>query len=304
HRPVHDRVRPRTEGEPRRARPPVRLSDARRRELPAPHHRPLARRRPRAVDEAGARHEVAAAGAHLLMRRWPAPALLAVPLVAAACGGGGSSSSPPPTVSNLSPVAYVKGAAVKTAEATSEHVTVKGLAQVSGQTVTLDGSGDFDQQSRVGSMNVDFSAGGINGTIDEVISGTTIYMRSPLLDCLGRVKDRIDGSLAYRKSCRMMICGACGMRMDGAAVLACKQRMFDMAQAGHVPTISAMGNLPIVKDIVVDMVPFWQKFNAMKPYLQPGYDRPDDGREYRIEQGRMNVVHKESLCINCGRCVP
>ena len=116
------------------------------------------------------------------MRRWPAPALLAVPLVAAACGGGGgSSSSPPPTVSNLSPVAYVKGAAVKTAEATSEHVTVKGLAQVSGQTVTLDGSGDFDQQSRVGSMNVDFSAGGINGTIDEVISGTTIYMRSPLL---------------------------------------------------------------------------------------------------------------------------
>ena len=89
------------------------------------------------------------------MRRWPAPALLAVPLVAAACGGGGgSSSSPPPTVSNLSPVAYVKGAAVKTAEATSEHVTVKGLAQVSGQTVTLDGSGDFDQQSRVGSISV------------------------------------------------------------------------------------------------------------------------------------------------------
>ena len=61
-----------------------------------------------------------------------------------------------------------------------------------------------------------------------------------LLDCLDLVKDRIDGSLAYRKSCRMMICGSCGMRMDGAAVLACKQRMFDMAQAGHVPTISAM----------------------------------------------------------------
>ena len=46
-----------------------------------------------------------------------------------------------------------------------------------------------------------------------------------LLDCLDIVKDKIDGSLAYRKSCRMMICGSCGMRMDGAAVLACKTRM-------------------------------------------------------------------------------
>ena len=41
-----------------------------------------------------------------------------------------------------------------------------------------------------------------------------------LLDVLDIVKDRLDGSLAYRKSCRMMICGSCGMRMDGAAVLA------------------------------------------------------------------------------------
>src|SRR5260370_16538894 len=64
-----------------------------------------------------------------------------------------------------------------------------------------------------------------------------------------------------------------------------------------------MGNLPIVKDLVVDMDPFWQKFKAMKPYLQPGFERPEDGREYRISQERMNVVHKESLCINCGCCV-
>src|SRR5436305_13021882 len=100
-----------------------------------------------------------------------------------------------------------------------------------------------------------------------------------LLDVLDIVKDQIDGTLAYRKSCRMMICGSCGMRMDGAAVLACKTRMYEIAEAGHVPTISAMGNLPIVKDLVVDMGPFWQKLRAMKPYLQPGYERPDDDRE-------------------------
>ena len=84
-----------------------------------------------------------------------------------------------------------------------------------------------------------------------------------LLDCLDIVKDRVDGTLAYRKSCRMMICGSCGMRMDGAAVLACKTRMYEVAEAGHVPVISAMGNLPIVKDLVVDMEPFWGKIRAV-----------------------------------------
>jgi succinate dehydrogenase / fumarate reductase iron-sulfur subunit len=124
-----------------------------------------------------------------------------------------------------------------------------------------------------------------------------------LLDCLDIVKDRHDGSLAYRKSCRMMICGSCGMRMDGGAVLACKVRMYDIANAGHVPVISAMGNLPVIKDLVVDMDPFWTKFKAMKPYLQPGYSQPEDGKEHLISQERMNVIHKESLCINCGCCV-
>ncbi|MDQ4030389.1 MAG: 2Fe-2S iron-sulfur cluster-binding protein [Actinomycetota bacterium] len=124
-----------------------------------------------------------------------------------------------------------------------------------------------------------------------------------LLDVLDLIKDRVDGTLAYRKSCRMMICGSCGMRMDGAAVLACKTRMYDIAKSGHVPVISAMGNLPIVKDLVVDMGPFWRKMRAMKPYLQPGYEEPPEGKEFRVSQQQMNVIHKEALCINCGCCV-
>jgi succinate dehydrogenase / fumarate reductase iron-sulfur subunit len=124
-----------------------------------------------------------------------------------------------------------------------------------------------------------------------------------LLDCLDIVKDRQDGTLAFRKSCRMMICGSCGMRMDGAAVLACKTRMYDIAQAGHVLVISAMGNLPIVKDLVVDMEAFGEKFQQMEPYLQPGYEEGAEGKEYVVSQGRMNHVHKEALCINCGCCV-
>jgi succinate dehydrogenase iron-sulfur subunit len=123
-----------------------------------------------------------------------------------------------------------------------------------------------------------------------------------LLDVLDLIKDKVDGSLAYRKSCRMMICGSCGMRMDGRAVLACKERMKPIVDAGHVPVISAMGNLPIIRDLVVDMSPFWGKIRAIKPYLQPGYEEPPE-REWVFDQKEMNPIHKEALCIMCGCCV-
>src|SRR5215470_3743943 len=123
-----------------------------------------------------------------------------------------------------------------------------------------------------------------------------------LLDVLDIIKDRYDGTLSYRKSCRMMICGSCGMRMDGAAVLACKTRMYDIAKAGHEPVISPMGNLPVVKDLVVDMDPFWGKIRAVKPWLDPGYDEVAE-KERIVSQQQMNVIHKEALCIMCGCCV-
>ena len=123
-----------------------------------------------------------------------------------------------------------------------------------------------------------------------------------LLDVLDLIKDRVDGSLAYRKSCRMMICGSCGMRMDGRAILACKERMLPIVERGHVPVISAMGNMPIVKDLVVDMNVFWSKIRAMKPYLDPAYEEYPE-KEFVVSQEQMNPILKESLCIMCGCCV-
>jgi succinate dehydrogenase / fumarate reductase, iron-sulfur subunit len=123
-----------------------------------------------------------------------------------------------------------------------------------------------------------------------------------LLDVLDLIKDKHDGTLAYRKSCRMMICGSCGMRMDGRAVLACKERMKPIVEAGHVPVISAMGNMPVLKDLVVDMSPFWGKIRAVKPWLDPGYDEVAE-KERVVSQQQMNVIHKEALCIMCGCCV-
>ena len=123
-----------------------------------------------------------------------------------------------------------------------------------------------------------------------------------LLDVLDIIKDRVDGTLAYRKSCRMMICGSCGMRMDGRAVLACKERMKPIVDRGHVPVISPMGNLPILKDLVVDMGPFWEKIRAVRPWVEPGYEEYPE-REFRHSQEQMNPIHKEALCIMCGCCV-
>jgi hypothetical protein len=103
--------------------------------------------------------------------------LLVLPL--AACGGGSKSSAPP---SNMTPVAYVKSAATKTAQAPSEHVTVKGSVTVATTVVPIDATGDFDNATKSGSMHVAFSAGGLSGTTDEVLHGTTVYLQSPLLN--------------------------------------------------------------------------------------------------------------------------
>ncbi len=122
-----------------------------------------------------------------------------------------------------------------------------------------------------------------------------------LLDALDAVKDKRDGTLAYRKSCRMAVCGSCGMRMDGGAVLACKMAMKPIVEAGHVPTISPMGNLPVIKDLVVDMEPFWAKIRSVKPFLQSeAHPAKESLVEPRVQQANIG---KEALCIMCGCCV-
>jgi len=123
-----------------------------------------------------------------------------------------------------------------------------------------------------------------------------------LLDVLDVVKDEVDGSLSYRKSCRMAVCGSCGMRMNGAAVLACKTPMKPLVDRGEVPVISPMGNLPVIKDLVVDMGPFWEKFRAIKPYLDDGGEDPPV-KEWRVQQHQLDQIMKEALCIQCGCCV-
>ena len=123
-----------------------------------------------------------------------------------------------------------------------------------------------------------------------------------LLDVLDIIKDQVDGTLSFRKSCRMMICGSCGMRMDGRAILACRERMMPIVESGHVPTISAMGNMPVVKDLVVDMNPFWEKIRRMKPWVDSGTTEHPE-KEHLYSQAEMEPIQKEALCVMCGCCV-
>src|SRR6476661_11215840 len=94
-----------------------------------------------------------------------------------------------------------------------------------------------------------------------------------ILDCLNRIKWEQDGSLAYRKNCRNTICGSCAMRINGRSALACKENVGSevarFAPDAEIPeiTIAPLGNMPVIKDLVVDMQSFWNHLEAVDPYI-------------------------------------
>ena len=109
--------------------------------------------------------------------RTAAVLLVAAPLALTACGGGSSSSTK--TV-DLTPVASVKAAAQKSAQATSEHVDLNATATVQGSPFAITGSGDFDSAKKTGQMTAHANLQGIDMQIDEVLDGTALYLKSPL----------------------------------------------------------------------------------------------------------------------------
>jgi hypothetical protein len=108
---------------------------------------------------------------------------LAIPLAAAACGGGKSASTSTAALPD-DPLAAVKGAARKTAQAGSERTKLAGSVVASGQTITFTGGGAFDTKTQLGSMSVDLSISGLNSTVDEVSHGTVVYVKSDLISAM------------------------------------------------------------------------------------------------------------------------
>ncbi|CAI2717955.1 succinate dehydrogenase/fumarate reductase iron-sulfur subunit [Nitrospina watsonii] len=120
-----------------------------------------------------------------------------------------------------------------------------------------------------------------------------------LLDCMNHIKWTMDGTLTFRMSCRSAICGSCGMKANGRAVLACQR------QAGHlmrdgVVTVEPLGNMKPIKDMVVDFKPFWDKIDAVKPYMENKGKPPE--KEHRMSPEQFKLIDDSSTCIMCGNC--
>ena len=122
-----------------------------------------------------------------------------------------------------------------------------------------------------------------------------------VLDGILQIRDREDGSLAIRCSCRAAICGSCGVRINGKSALACNTRIRDAAAKARdgAVTVEPMGNMPVVKDLVVDMdAVHWKKVQRVVPWLLPAGDPPD--REYLVPAETMVDVTQSMACIHCG----
>src|ERR687898_1094520 len=135
--------------------------------------------------------------------------------------------------------------------------------------------------------------------------GVELPPERSVLDGILQVKDREDGSIAIRCSCRAAICGSCGVRINGHSALACNTRIGEAAERGRdgVITVEPMGNMPVVKDLVTDMeAVHWKKVRRVVPWLVPA-EEPPEGQEYIVPAEAMLDVTQAMACIHCGVCV-
>ncbi|HTI65516.1 MAG TPA: succinate dehydrogenase/fumarate reductase iron-sulfur subunit [Gemmatimonadaceae bacterium] len=121
-----------------------------------------------------------------------------------------------------------------------------------------------------------------------------------ILDALNHVKDRIDGSLSFRWSCRMGVCGSCGMTVNGVPKLTCATFLTDYAP-GPV-RVEPLRNFPVIRDLIVDLGDFMRKLVGVKPWLVRKEEKPISEGEYRQSPAELDAYKQFSMCINCMLC--
>jgi fumarate reductase iron-sulfur subunit len=121
-----------------------------------------------------------------------------------------------------------------------------------------------------------------------------------VLDALNYVKDRLDGSLSYRWSCRMGVCGSCGMMVNGEPKLTCAAFLTDNLP-GPI-RVEPLQFFPIIRDLVVDLTDFLKKLKRVKPWLVQEKEKPLAEGEYRQTPEQLDLYKQFSMCINCMLC--
>lgn len=125
-----------------------------------------------------------------------------------------------------------------------------------------------------------------------VISGLTILM------VLLRIRDEIDGTLAFRSSCRSAVCGSCAMVINGKIDLACRTQAASFGT--NTIILEPLPNLHVIKDLVVDMTPFWAMYEKVKPYLIRTTADPD--KEIPQTEEDRKKIDQYVNCILCASC--
>src|SRR5712664_1553809 len=100
-----------------------------------------------------------------------------------------------------------------------------------------------------------------------------------VLDALNYIKDNTDGSLTFRWSCRMGICGSCGMMVNGEPKLTCATFLSDYAPAPV--RVEPLTNFPVIRDLIVDIGDFMRKLVTIKPWIMRQFEKPLSEGEYR-----------------------
>ncbi len=123
-----------------------------------------------------------------------------------------------------------------------------------------------------------------------------------VLDVMNRIKWEHDGSFSYRRSCRHGICGSCAIKVNGKATLACKDNVLELANIfGEELVLEPQNQKRAYKDMVIDKSDFWDKYDAIKPYLIDDIDENPES-ENIVSPENSSQIDEADYCIQCGNC--
>jgi succinate dehydrogenase iron-sulfur subunit len=122
-----------------------------------------------------------------------------------------------------------------------------------------------------------------------------------VLDVVTHVQRHVDPSLAYRYACRVGMCGSCAMTVNGKARWTCRTHV-DAVDGGGALEIAPLNHLPIVRDLVVDMAPFFDKWTAAKGAFVPTATRRDAFVRVEPASPKRQAIDATIECIGCAVC--